>query len=77
MNTEKILNDLKKYGEVYFYCKGFDCAFIETVDQGVYTGKYRLLIDNDLHNIESVTIDVIEKWLLNIITGLPIEHKRE
>ena len=77
VGINNIISMLKKYNIVSFFCKGFDYSIIETVDQGVYTSKYRLLIDKDLYNIESVELETIKEWLFNIIVGLPIEHKRE
>jgi hypothetical protein len=80
-NIDEILAILKREHKVSFWHKGFNYTIVETVVyhneslEELYTGQYRLLIDNDIQNDQSATINVVKIWLLNIIKGLPFNHE--
>lgn len=80
-NIDELLPILKRDHKVWFSHKGFNYTIVETVVydneslEELYTGQYRLLIDNDIQNDQSATINVVKIWLLNIVKGLPFNHE--
>ena len=80
-SIDELLEILKRDHKVCFWHKGFNYVIVETVVydneilEEVYTGQYRLLIDNDIQNDHTATINLVKIWLLNILKGLPFNHE--